>query len=221
MKNNAFISFEVEWEELLSKIICHPLTHAKWLNTLSYLENCGARKIAACEHPTKVKAEMLKHAAEEFRHAYYLKSQIKKVIDDEFADYSMTAMLGGFSSLHYLQALDIAVCQYLKGEEQMSLLEIKEAAYILVTYAIELRASELYPLYHEHLKRANNKVAVKSILLEEEEHLAEMRRELNKIPRGESLVEVVCQIESQLCETFIQSLFSALARINMSAQMQA
>ena len=54
------------------------ISHAKWLNTLSFLENCGARKIAACEHPTLVKEEMLKHAAEEFRHAHHLKRQIDK-----------------------------------------------------------------------------------------------------------------------------------------------
>jgi len=121
----------------------------------------GVLKIAACEHPTKVKAEMLKHAAEEFRHAYYLKSQIKKVTDQELEDYSLATILGGFSALHYLQALDVLTCQHLKRDEQMSFLEIREAAYILVTYAVELRASELYPIYHEILKGTKSRVAVK------------------------------------------------------------
>jgi rubrerythrin len=205
------VSLEDEWKEILSQVVGDPLTHAKWLNTLSYLENCGARKIAACEHPTKVKTEMLKHAAEEFRHAYYLKSQIKKVIDQELEDYSLATMLGGVSALHYLQALDVLTCQHLKREEQMSPLQIREAAYILVTYAVELRASELYPLYHEILKAAKCKVAVKSILLEEEEHLAEMKRELDGIPGGDSLIKVVCSIESQLCKTLIHSLRASIS----------
>ena len=57
------ISFADQIRQLIITIIAAPELHAKWLNTLSYLENCGARKIAACEHPTLVKEEMLKHAA--------------------------------------------------------------------------------------------------------------------------------------------------------------
>jgi hypothetical protein len=42
------------------------------------MENAGARKISKCEHPTLVTQIQLKHAAEEHRHAYYLKKQIGK-----------------------------------------------------------------------------------------------------------------------------------------------
>ena len=45
-------SFEQRLKNILPHLIAAPSLHAKWLNTLSYLENCGARKIAACEHPT-------------------------------------------------------------------------------------------------------------------------------------------------------------------------
>ena len=62
------MSFSQRLSQLLDAIIPSPDLHAAWLNTLSYLENSGARLIAACEHPTGVKEEMLKHAAEEFRH---------------------------------------------------------------------------------------------------------------------------------------------------------
>jgi hypothetical protein len=37
-----------EIEPILNVIVACNELHAKWLNTLSYLENCGARKIAAC-----------------------------------------------------------------------------------------------------------------------------------------------------------------------------
>lgn len=73
------ISFAQKIRQLLNTIIASDELHAKWLNTLSFLENCGARKIAACEHPTLVKEEMLKHAAEEFRHALHLKRQIGRI----------------------------------------------------------------------------------------------------------------------------------------------
>ena len=75
----GFVSFEKEIGKLIGPIVKDPLLHGLWLNTLSYLENCGARMIAACEHPTLVKEEMLKHAAEEFRHAFYLKKQLARI----------------------------------------------------------------------------------------------------------------------------------------------
>lgn len=212
MNVHTFIPFEPEWKELLSLIIPVSSLHGKWLNTLSFLENSGARKIAVCEHPTKVKEEMLKHAAEEFRHAHYLKSQIKKVIVDIPSDYSLSGMLGDYATLHYLHALDALTCGYLKKERRLSQTEIKEAAYILVTYAVELRASELYPVYHDLLKKFRSKVAVKSILLEEEEHLAEMERELHHISNGPEMLNVVCEIEGRLCRNLVQALSTSVRR---------
>src|ERR1700761_1696107 len=102
----SFTSNSYQLEQLLTAIVASNDLHAKWLNTLSYLENCGARKIAACEHPTLVKEEMLKHAAEEFRHAHYLKRQIQKLSSDPLPTYSLSHMLGGTATLHYLSALD-------------------------------------------------------------------------------------------------------------------
>lgn len=191
----------VDFEPLLSIIISHPLLHGKWLNTLSYLENCGARKIAGCEHPTKVKREMLKHASEEFRHAYHLKQQIVKVWPSGFETYNTDSILGKIKSLHYLQSLDIQTCRYLKiamGIDSSN--KIKLYSYLLVTYAIEIRASQLYPLYHQYLKKSSSKVSVKSIILEEEEHLNEMRREIDLLPQGDSLSQYVCLLENQIFE---------------------
>src|ERR1700761_5876810 len=110
----SFTSNSYQLEQLLTTIVASNELHAKWLNTLSFLENCGARKIAACEHPTQVKEEMLKHAAEEFRHAYYLKRQIEKISATGFHDYDIYALLGGTATLHYLAFLDIQASRYLK-----------------------------------------------------------------------------------------------------------
>ncbi|MGZ3633296.1 MAG: hypothetical protein ACXU9U_03630 [Parachlamydiaceae bacterium] len=85
---NTFTSFYEPTRELISTILANDYLHAKWINTLSYLENCGARMIAACEHPTLVKEEMLKHAAEEFRHAHHLKRQLAKLSVDPFETYT-------------------------------------------------------------------------------------------------------------------------------------
>jgi hypothetical protein len=195
-----------EMENLIHQIICNPFLHAMWLNTLSYLENCGARKIAQCEHPTKVKEEMLKHAAEEFRHAYYLKQQISKVYDHPLDTYELKSLLGGFESLHYLHALDNITSRFLIKEKGIKGSELKKYSYLLVTYAIELRAAALYPLYHKILKKLDSKVHVKAIVLEEEEHLNEMREELNLAKNGMEFADTVCEIESQIFQKWISAL---------------
>lgn len=205
---STFISFAAPLKQLLPAIIACPKQHAKWLNTLSFLENCGARKIAACEHPTLVKEEMLKHAAEEFRHAHYLKRQIVKVSTESMETYAPSLMLGGVATLHYLERLDWLACRYLKSQG-LNRAAIREAAYLLVTYAIELRADELYRIYDEVLKKAGSKVAVKSILMEEKEHLNEMIAGLEKMPSGSNYATQVCGYEAELAEKWIQNLIES------------
>lgn len=207
---NTFCSFAAELNRVLSVIIQSDALHAKWINTLSYLENCGARKIAACEHPTQVKEEMLKHAAEEFRHAHHLKKQILKILPSSFKDYSLPYLLGGTHSLHYLQALDLQTSRYLSQTVKLSPQATKEAAYLLVTYAIELRAEELYPIYDAILRKTSSKVVVKSILLEEKEHLNEMRHHLASLPLGFLHAEKVCAFESTLCKNWLLSVEQSL-----------
>lgn len=206
---NTFISFAHPLKTLLTTIVASHQLHAQWLNTLSFLENCGARKIAACEHPTLVKEEMLKHAAEEFRHAHHLKRQIEKVSSIPRETYSLTHLLGGTATLHYLTALDIQTARYLTTRG-LAKREIKEAAYLLVTYAIELRAEELYPIYDEVLRKTGSRVAVKSILLEEKEHLCEMREGLDKLPAGWAHASHVCALESALCQRWLEGVMRSI-----------
>ncbi|MBA2368616.1 MAG: hypothetical protein H0V82_06290 [Candidatus Protochlamydia sp.] len=199
--------------KILNVIVSSTELHAKWLNTLSYLENCGARKIAACEHPALVKEEMLKHAAEEFRHAHHLKRQIEKITLAKMETYALPWLLGGTASLHYLRALDIRASRYLQEAGYFST-DLREAAYFLVTYAIECRADELYLIYDDVLRQAKSRVGVKSILLEEKEHLNEMREGLQQLPSGMVHANKICSIESELCEKWLFVLKSKLKCIN-------
>lgn len=196
----------IKLSALLTRIVSSDELHAKWLNTLSFLENCGARKIAACEHPTLVKEEMLKHAAEEFRHAHYLKRQIQRIWTRPMETYSLDSMLGGIATLHYLNALDVKTVRYLKKQGLQ-----QSAAYLLVTYAIEMRAAELYPIYDEILRSAKSPIAVKSILLEEKEHLNEMREGLKNLPSGFTHAEQICAIENNLCHAWLDAIQKIVA----------
>ncbi|MHB1178547.1 MAG: hypothetical protein ACYCZO_09470, partial [Daejeonella sp.] len=83
-------------------------------------------------------------------------------------------LLATHDSRYYLNMLDVQVCKYLKSNLNLAGNDLKFAAYLLVTYAIEVRADELYPVYQDVLDITSSKVNVKSIILEEEGHLEEM-----------------------------------------------
>src|ERR1700712_3909519 len=104
----------MELNTLLSKIIADNQLHARWLNTLSLMENTGARKISASEDPLTVTYIILKHAAEEHRHAFYLKKQIEKTGCNDCPTYAAEFLLAPVYSKYYLNQLDIQVSRYLK-----------------------------------------------------------------------------------------------------------
>ncbi|ANG65801.1 hypothetical protein JG731_03215 [Chlamydia gallinacea] len=206
----TFISYAPRWERLLKHIVASSNTHSKWINTLSFLENCGAKKISASEHPTQVKKEVLKHAAEEFRHAFYLKKQISRITSEPFLDYSLDSVLGGNIAKYYLHLLDLRISKLLKTHYHINNQRLKTTAYILVTSAIEMRAFEVYPIYHRVLQNVESTITIKSIILEEQEHLEEMEAELSTLPHANELLSQACAFESSLCLQFINHLEKSL-----------
>ncbi|GAB3936369.1 hypothetical protein [Mucilaginibacter myungsuensis] len=197
---------------LLDTIVKDNTLHARWLNTLSLMENTGARKISASEDPTTVTYIILKHAAEEHRHAFYLKKQIEKVPGLDCPTYAAEYLLAPNYSKYYLNQLDVQACRYLKKELGLSGSELRFAAYLLVTYAIEVRADELYPIYQEVLDATKSKVNVKSIILEEEGHLEEMINQLqNFSPDWQKHADVAVAIETELFNDWVKGLSEELA----------
>lgn len=199
-------------DSILRAIVSDKVLHAKWLNTLSYMENAGAKKISASEHKEHVNLIILKHAAEEHRHAYYLKKQISKIDESLCKTYTNSELLSPNHTKYYLHALDIAVCRYLKEAFNLSGYDLKFGAYLFVTYAIEVRADELYPVYQAVLDEAKSKVNVKSIILEEEGHLEEMINQLVEFaPNWEGHAAKVVRIEKNLFEQWVGSLKDELS----------
>lgn len=192
---------------ILSAIVANAALHAKWLNTLSLMENTGARKISASEDTETVTYLILKHAAEEHRHAFYLKKQLEKFDDIWCPTYAVDYLIAPRDSKFYLNRLDLDVCRYLKAELGLIGKELRFAAYLLVTYAIEVRADELYPIYQEVLTEAQSKVNVKSIILEEEGHLEEMLNQLHQFsPDWEKHAIKAVSIETSLFNNWLQGL---------------
>jgi hypothetical protein len=198
---NGFAPLATTFKNLLADLIADPGKHAKWLNTLSYLENCGARKIARTEHPLLVTREVLKHAAEEFRHAFYLKQQISTRLGYCLPDYSRGNLLGGYQTLHYMDRLEARICRLIGSKDS-------RYPYILTTYAIELRAAELYPAYQTLLEEAKSPVSVRSILLDEKGHLEEMEEQIRVLGIPSATLKGVCRIEADLCRAWAENIYT-------------
>ncbi len=195
--------------QVLHKIVANKELHAKWLNTLSFMENAGARKISACENPLTVDIIQLKHAAEEHRHAYYLKKQILKLGVDICENYKSSHLLAPVYTFQYLQRLDVMCSRYLQQHFNLSGSKLKFASYLFVTYAIEVRADELYPVYQQVLEEQNSKIMVKSIIIEEEGHLEEMIGMLQKFDeKWEKYANEIELMEKQLFNDW----FSAISK---------
>jgi len=197
---------------ILTTIIADNDLHARWLNTLSLMENTGARKISASEDPVSVTYIILKHAAEEHRHAFYLKKQIEKTGTDLCPTYADEYLVAPNYSKYYLNMLDVEVCRYLKKELQLTGRELRFAAYLLVTYAIEVRADELYPIYQDALDQTRSKINVKSIILEEEGHLEEMINQLKSFsPVWQLHADKAVELETRLFSDWLVALDKEIA----------
>ncbi len=199
----------------LAHIIPDDALHAKWLNTLSFMENCGAKKISRCQHPYLVTEIILKHAAEEARHGYYLKKQLAKLSTEALTTYEAKYLLAPSKSIRYLDQLDIQICKLLKKEYELSGERLKYGAYLLVTYAIEVRADDMYPIYQQFLTDFNSRVNVKSIIIEETEHLKEMESGIGIFfEHPVKIMEKVRTLEENLYNEWMVALNNALPIYN-------
>ncbi len=200
--------------EVVDIIVPNHSLHTRWLNSLSMMENTGARKISRYEDPVHTGIIVLKHAAEEARHAYYLKKLIGKLDPDACPDYTYPHLLAPIESHHYLNMLDTECSRYLRQQLGLSGRALKHGAYLLVTYSIEVRADMLYGIYQEALTRHSSKVNVKSIIAEEEGHLEEMQKMLVDFhPNWQQFAADACAIEDRLFTTWISAVHAAVAPV--------
>lgn len=205
-------------KQILDKIVADNALHAKWLNTLSMMENAGSRKISACEHKTDVSVSVLKHASEEARHAYFLKTQIKKLVNEGYESYRFNNIMAPLVSYQYLDKLDLEVSRYLKEECDLPENKIRYGAYLLTTYAIEERADELYPVYAESLNDAGSNISVRLIIAEEIGHLEEMNRQMAEyFENWEEKAKRVRSIENEYYSNWIKHIELETSKYELTA----
>ena len=160
--------------EFLNVLVQDPKNHAKWLNTLSFLEYIGARKIIKSQDASSLNMMMLEHISEEVRHAYFFKSLSEKAFPGTCVGYHDRELLAGRESEDYFQSLDVMVTEELVMSKTL-------LNYLYVTWLIEKRALWLYKLYSQVLGNDEVGVRLRVVLNEEGRHLEEMRTLIEKI----------------------------------------
>ena len=185
---------EVKQYSFLQLILDDRNFHAKFLNTLSFLEYIGARKIFKERDEKSVDLETLVHMSEEVRHALLFKRLSMRVCSRE-RGYNRGDIFCFEITRRYIGDLDKFCSELVERDD----------CYALVSYIVEKRAVSFYRYYSHELEKRGGGFSLKSLLMEEERHLAEMGdRVCGNIP-----VEVMrgaLDFERGLFERFVQSL---------------
>lgn len=153
----------------LTAIVQDPPAHARFMNMLSMLEHMGSRKIMLSQMNRCMTEDALKHLAEEARHAYFFKRQAERVAGHALEGYTEENTMARVPALMYFGRLDAGISRRVADKA-----DADNQAYPWVSLIIELRACWLYHIYHEVLEASGVKISLKSLLAEEDLHLAEM-----------------------------------------------
>ena len=158
----------------LRTVIARPEQHVRFLNLLSLLEHIGSRKIMLSQMKGILTQDILKHLAEETRHAFFFKREAEKLAGHGLEGYSDAETLAAGSGKLYFGRLDSGLTRGI-GEAHA------ETGYLWVSLVIELRAIWVYRLYQDAVAEAGYPLPLKGIIAEEDKHLIDMVDRLGEI----------------------------------------
>lgn len=188
-----------EVRALIEKLVRQPEGFGRFLNTLSFLEYIGARKILKSQRQDALTSEILAHVSEELQHAQLLKRASLKLAPTQCETYQMSALLCGSAAGHYFQEVD-GLAEKLFGERDA------RVCYLYTTLLVEERANVLYPMIDEVLGSLGQKPLFLSILGQERRHLEEMTRSLLEIPNSAERLPKLRKKESEAFAIFAEEL---------------
>ncbi|WP_148293648.1 hypothetical protein [Azospirillum sp. B4] len=193
-------------QAFLADILRTPASHARFMNELSLMEHMGSHKIMATQHGAGMDQPTLKHLAEEARHAFFFKRHAEGVARRPM-DYVQADLLSPAAGRLYFQKLDIALEQALVGEPPRS-----KVLYLHMSLIIEFRAVWFYNHYDAALRQAGSKISLKSLLAEEQGHLADMADRLAALNAWDpDRLLAMCRTETDLFGTLLGRLERAIA----------
>jgi hypothetical protein len=197
-------------EGLISQIVADPALHARWLNTFSYLEYVGFRKILKSQRAEVLTTAILTHACEEGRHALGLKKLAVKLGGAGFDSYAPQVLLCGEEAEAYFQDLD-QFCDDAFADRSAD--ERVRLAYGYVTWLVERRALDVYGLYKSALGDSEIARKLSSLLAEETKHLSDIEALLQAAdPAFSTRSKEFEAVENSLYEVFLAALTKALAQ---------
>ena len=153
----------------LAELLADRARHGRWLNTLSLMEHIGSRKIMLSQGESSDE-QVLKHLSEETRHAHFFRRAAEKEAGRPVS-YADAELAAPASARLYFGRLDAGLSR-VTGPGAL--------AYLYVTQAIEVRAGWLYALYERVLREAGHPLSLRSVIVEEDLHLAQMDAELSR-----------------------------------------
>jgi hypothetical protein len=206
-------------DAIVAAIVADPALHARWLNTFSFLEYVGFRKIVKSQRAETLSSAVLTHAVEEGRHALGLKKIAVKLGGPLFDSYAPETLLCGEEAEAYFQDLD-ATCDAAFADRDEA--ERTRLAYATVTALVERRALDVYRVYQRSLGESEIVRKLEGLLAEEVKHLGEVESWLTKAG-AESVIaaENLATREAELYERFLDALERALARVAATPEVTA
>jgi len=197
-------------KNVLNSLIADPPRHARWLNTVALLEYTGARKMLKSQASQRMSEMILRHAAEESRHAHFFKRCALRIDPEVGEEFTAESLLCGDAAKAYFYQLDHGVCERLAAGG-LAGDDLSYASYLYVTTLIEERADWLYPTYQKLLREAHLPISLVGIIAEEEGHLKEMMVALASVDdHFETRLEQLRPFEAGLFEQFLAALCAEL-----------
>ncbi len=162
-------------KKFLKTIIQQPILHAQWLNTLSFLEYIGARKILKSQKSEHLNWFLLQHIREETGHALFFKTLSRKISKKYCPSFETPYLMEGKKAENYFQSIDHHAEKNLTHHPQAHYLN-----YLYTTWMIEERAIKVYQTYNDLLKKNKFSFTLNAVLREEDHHLQTITQEIKK-----------------------------------------
>lgn len=184
--------------------------HAALLNTLSLMESLGSQKIHRLLSKTRGSEELLKHAAEEARHAWFFKVKSIAVLSSRNLAQAKDLYLSKRTSKNIFNKIEVATSRLLdrvldsRGDHWFY------ANYLLSTLIIENMADHFYRAYDEMQSTYPQRIKLRSILKEEEVHLAEVQERLSSLFSPEILKVILFELDVCTKKIYVEWIWSLI-----------
>jgi hypothetical protein len=194
--------------EQLGAICADRETAARFFNTLSLLEHIGSRKIMSARVRVRDSA-LLKHLAEETRHAFFFKRAAEKTAGRPL-DYAAASTLAGAAAAAYMGRLDARISRVLQCDT---------LPYLYMSLMIEDRAIWAYRICHSVLAEHQMGISLSGVLAEEDLHRHAMVAEIHdRDSAANERIPAFSAVEHAEFARFWRAIEAALQPLHLAAQ---